>query len=204
MIRTRPLFRVFALAAAAFIGATAGAAPAAAGPRPQSTSMPGMSQGTMSMSGMTMRRRKASGEPASAAAALGLTGAQRITVYVLPGGSGLGFTGPDKAHHDTMVPSSFVLRKGVPVTFTVINLDDMSHSITAPGLGVSVVIKPGTDRKDGGVTPSTTTYRFTPAKTGEFRWYCIFPCDMPNHWAMSASYDGPGRDGFMAGIIRVL
>ncbi|MGH8295959.1 MAG: hypothetical protein ACRETZ_10775 [Steroidobacteraceae bacterium] len=142
--------------------------------------------------------------PAGAAAALGIAGAQHITAYVLPGERGLGFTGPDGVHHDTMVPSSFVLRKGIPVTFTVVNLDDMRHSITAPGLGVNIVIKPGIDRRSGGITPSTTTYTFTPIKTGEFRWHCVFPCDMPSHWAMTASYDGPDRDGFMAGTIRVL
>jgi heme/copper-type cytochrome/quinol oxidase subunit 2 len=125
-------------------------------------------------------------------------------VYVLPGGSGFGFTGPDKAHHDTVVPSSFVLRKGVPVIITVVNLDNMRHSITAPGLGVNIIVKPGGDRRNGAVAPGSITYTFIPAKAGQFRWFCVFPCDMPQHWAMSASYDGPGRDGFMAGIIRVL
>ena len=160
--------------------------------------MTGISHGAMSMGGPNAGSR-----PAVDGSALGITGAQHFTVYILPGASGLGFTGPDKAHHDTVVPSSFVLRKGVPVTFTVINLDDMSHSITAPGLGVNIIVKPGIDR-NGGVAPSTTTYTFIPAKVGEFRWFCVFPCDMPTHWAMTASYDGPDRDGFMAGIIRVL
>ena len=131
--------------------------------------------------------------------ALGIKRETHFTVYVLPGSNGVGFTGPDKAHHDTMVPSSFVLRKGTRVTFTVVNLDDMKHSITAPGLGVNIIIKAGVERKNGTIAPSTTTYTFIPAKAGEFRWYCVFPCDMPQHWAMSASYDGPDRDGFMAG-----
>lgn len=161
--------------------------------------MSAMSQGAMSMGG-----RRANTPPVVDASVLGIAGTQRITVYVLPGGTGLGFTGPDKAHHDTVVPSSFVLRKGVPVTVTVVNLDDMPHSITAPGLGVNIIIKPGDDRRNGAVAARTTTYTFTPAKAGEFRWFCVFPCDMPQHWAMSPSYDGPDRDGFMAGIIRVL
>jgi heme/copper-type cytochrome/quinol oxidase subunit 2 len=196
MRRVRSLSLALALAAAAFVAAPwhhrAWGAPLGQG-------MSGMSRGAMAMSG-----RNAAHRSDAAAAALGIAGAQHITVYVLPGGNGLGFTGPDKTHHDTLVPSSFVLRKGIPVTFTVINLDDMRHSITAPQLGIDVIIKPGIDRKDGGVAPTTTTYTFIPAKTGEFRWFCVFPCDMPSHWAMSASYDGPDRNGFMAGIIRVL
>lgn len=168
-----------------------------------------VSQGEgMAMVGMSHAAAPKSGpkgsRPTIDRSALGIVGARHFTVYVLPGGSGLGFTGPDRAHHDTMVPSSFVLRKGVPVTFTVINLDDMSHSITAPGLGIDIIVKPGIDRKNGAVAPSTTTYTFIPAKAGEFRWFCVLPCDMPTHWAMTASYDGPDRDGFMAGTIRVL
>jgi heme/copper-type cytochrome/quinol oxidase subunit 2 len=158
----------------------------------------------MSMPGMDMGGKKLGSQQAADVSALGIKGQTHISVYVLPGSNGLGFTGPDKAHHDTMVPSSFVLRKGTPVTFTVVNLDDMKHSITVPGLGVNLIIKAGVDGRNGTIAPSTTTYTFIPAKAGEFRWYCVFPCDMPRHWAMSASYDGPDRDGFMAGIIRVL
>lgn len=161
----------------------------------------------MSMNGMSQGAKPASAASRSAtvaASALRIAGVEHLTVYVLPGGGGLGFVGPDKAHHDTVVPSSFVLRRGVPVTVTVINFDDMRHSITAPGLGIDIVIKPGLLRKGGHITPVTTTYIFTPTRVGEFRWFCLFPCDMPSHWAMSASYDGPDRDGFMAGIFRVL
>jgi len=198
MLRTRSLSLILALASAAFLGTVVSGSVRAAA-RHEDMSMSAMSQGAMSMDG-----RKVDKHPAADLAALRIGRAQHFTVYVLAGGSGLGFTGPDKAHHDTVVPSSFVLRKGVPVTFTVINLDDMSHSITAPGLGVNIIVRPGIDRKNGAIAPSTTTYTFTPAKAGEFRWYCIFPCDMPTHWAMSASYGGPDRDGFMAGVIRVL
>ncbi|MGH8317718.1 MAG: cupredoxin domain-containing protein [Steroidobacteraceae bacterium] len=197
-MRTRSLSLILALASAAFLGA-AGFPPARAAPQNQGMSMTGMSHGAISMGG-----RKVGSQSAVDESALGISGAQHITVYVLPGSNGLGFIGPDKAHHDTVVPSSFVLRKGVPVTFTVINLDDMRHSITAPGLGVNIVIKAGVDRRNGAVAPSTTTYTFVPRRVGQFRWHCVFPCDMPQHWAMSASYDGPDRDGFMAGIIRVI
>jgi heme/copper-type cytochrome/quinol oxidase subunit 2 len=196
MPRTRSLRLVLVLAKAAFLAAAF--YPAFAASHDQGSAMDAMSHGAMSMGG-----RKEGGQPAVDISGLGITGEQRITVYV-PGGSGLGFTGPDKQHHDTVVPSSFVLRKGVPVVVTVINLDDMRHSITAPGLGVNIIIMPGSARKNGTITPSSTTYTFTPGKVGQFRWFCVFPCDMPQHWAMSADYDGPDRDGFMAGIIRVL
>lgn len=193
----RTLSLMLTLASGAFLG-TAGVQPAWAASQGHGMSMPAMTSNAMTMGG-----RKVGGQRAVNGSALGISGTERITVYVLPGGRGFGFTGPDNAHHDTVVPSSFVLRKGVPVTLTLINLDDMNHSITAPGLGVNIVIKPGVDRKDGAVTPSVTTYTFVPGKAGEFRWFCVFPCDMPQHWAMTASYDGPDRDGFMAGIIRV-
>ena len=198
MLRFGLSFQVTAFAGAVLLGA-AGVPTAWAGSVDHGRAMTMPSDGAMSMGGPTV-----GSQPAFDASASRITGPQHITVYVLPGGNGLGFTGPDMAHHDTVVPSSFVLRKGVAVTFTVINFDDMHHSITAPGLGVNIIVKPGIDRRNGAITPSTTTYTFTPTKAGQFRWFCVFPCDMPTHWAMSASYDGPDRDGFMAGIIRVL
>lgn len=207
MLRTRSLALILALTGAIFLGAT-GSRPAGAATQGQSTSMTGMAgmagMAGMSQGAMSMGDPKGGSPPPADPAALGITGTQHITVYVLPGANGLGFTGPDETHHDTFVPSSFVLRKGVPVILTVINLDDMNHSITAPGLGLNIIVKPGIDQRNGAVAPRTTTYTFTPAKAGEFRWFCVFPCDMPTHWAMSASYDGRDRDGFMAGIIRVL
>ena len=128
---------------------------------------------------------------------------EHITVYVLPGE--MGFLGPDGKHHDTIAPSDFVLHVGVPVVFTVVNYDDGGHSITAPKLGVNIMIKPGTDiGKNGPVKPTITTYSFTPARAGEFHWNCDVMCDGPSHWAMSAGFDGPGRDGYMAGWFKVL
>lgn len=198
MLRTRSPCLVLVLASTAFLAQAVFHAAFAAS-QDQGMSMLPMSHGAMSMGA-----REVGDQPLVDVSGIGVAGPEHITVYVLPGGGGLGFTGPDKAHHDTMVPSSFVLAKGVPVSLTVINLDDMRHSITAPGLGVNIIVKPGVKRRNGAVAPSTTTYTFTPAKAGEFRWFCAFPCDMPQHWAMSPSYDGPDRDGFMAGIIRVL
>jgi heme/copper-type cytochrome/quinol oxidase subunit 2 len=126
---------------------------------------------------------------------------QHYTIYVLPGS--MGFVGPDKQHHDTIAPSDFVLKAGVPVTFTVVNFDDGSHSITSQGLGLNIMIKPGKDEPNGGINPTVTTYTLTPTKKGEFRWNCMVMCDGPSHWAMSSGFDGPGQDGYMAGWIKV-
>ena len=125
---------------------------------------------------------------------------QHYTVYVMPGG--MGFVGPDGQHHDTISPSFFVLKVGVPVTFTVVNFDDGSHSMTAPGL-MNIMIAPGTDESDGSIKPAVTTYTFTPTTAGEFKWHCVVKCDGPSHWSMSNSFNGMGQDGYMAGLIKV-
>ncbi len=139
---------------------------------------------------------------AVASAFSGVT-SQNYTVYVLPGD--MGFMGPSNRHHDTIAPSSFVLKVGVPVTFTVVNFDDGGHSMTSTGLGMNIMIKPGTDEADGSIKPTVTTYTFTPTKKGAFHWNCMERCDGPDHWAMSTAPNGnPGRDGYMGGWIRVL
>ena len=142
-------------------------------------------------------------DSAVASAFSGVT-SQHYTVYVLPGG--MGFMGPgNKHHHDTIAPSNFVLKVGVPVTFTVVNFDDGGHSITSAGLGVNIIINPGTDEADGSIKPTVTTYTFTPIKKGQFQRNCIVKCDGPSHWAMSMAPDGmAGRDGYMGGWFQVL
>jgi hypothetical protein len=132
-----------------------------------------------------------------------------IALYVLP--AEMGFTGPDKKHHDTIAPSDFVLHRGVPATLTVINYDDGMHTIFAPDLDLNVTIEAGVQAKSanangaaGKIKPTTTTYTFTPQTAGEFRWQCVVICDGPSHWAMSDDDDGPGRLRFMAGWIKVL
>ena len=122
-----------------------------------------------------------------------------ISMTVLTDESG-GLKGPDGERHDTMIPANLVLHKGVPVTISVANYDDMPHTITAPGLKLNVVIKPGKE-VDGKMVPTTTTFSFTPSAAGEFRWHCITPCDP---WTMVKTFDGPDRDGFMAGYFVVL
>ncbi len=145
------------------------------------------------------------GTASAVASAFGGVTSQNYTVYVLPGG--MGFMGPDNRHHDTIAPSNFVLKVGVPVTFTVINFDDGGHSITSTGLGLNIMINPGIDEADGSIKPVVTTYTFTPTKKGEFHWNCMVMCDggPTDHWAMSTAADGqPGRDGFMGGWFQVL
>ena len=145
---------------------------------------------------------------------------QFFTVRVMPGKMGL--LGPDGLHHDSIEPSTFVLRKGVPVTLRVINYDDAFHSIAAPGLGLIVMIKPGIDMKKGekaeagnevneprpeaGVKPTISTITFTPTKRGQFRWNCAITCDggKTKNWSMSAGVGGSGQLGYMAGYFTVL
>jgi heme/copper-type cytochrome/quinol oxidase subunit 2 len=130
---------------------------------------------------------------------------QNLTIYVMP--DDLGLVGPDKLHHDSFIPASFVLKAGEQVQLTVINYDDVPHSITAPGLGLNLVVKPGTDVAGSDqVTPVTTTFTFTPTKKGQFRWHCMFPCDTGTGKgvAMKSSFDGQDADGFMAGYIEVI
>jgi heme/copper-type cytochrome/quinol oxidase subunit 2 len=153
--------------------------------------------------------------PSTPRAAAAVPAPEEITVYVLPGASG--FTGPDQKHHDTIAPSEFVLHRGVPVTFKIVNYDDGMHTIFAPDLDLNITIEPATPGKAqkasveddnaenvSANTPTTTTFTFTPEERGEFRWWCVAMCDAPSHWAMSDDYDGPARDGFMAGKIKVL
>ena len=146
--------------------------------------------------------------PAHAAPA----GAEVVTFYVLPDEQGI--PGPDGKHHDTFLPSSVIVMQGVPITLRFVNYDDMSHTMTVPGLGLNIVIAAATPRKSGvgtmretgseesgsAIVPGITTYRLTPTKIGQFRWHCNVMCDP---WAMRASTDGPSRDGFMAGYIVV-
>ena len=130
---------------------------------------------------------------------------QHVTIYVMA--DEMGLVGPDKLHHDSFIPSSFVLKAGEPVQLTIINYDDTQHSLTAPDLSLNIMVKPGKDVAGSDqVTPTTTTYTFTPTKKGQFRWHCIFPCDSGTGkgMAMKSSYDGQDADGFMAGYIEVI
>jgi heme/copper-type cytochrome/quinol oxidase subunit 2 len=138
-----------------------------------------------------------------AGAASSTSGKQQLTVYIFRGVTHI--KGPDGKSHDTMVPSNFVVKAGVPVQVKVINNDEASHSITAPTLGLDQIIKPGNQTGPKTVSPVTTTFTFTAKKKGVYRWYCKVPCDhKANLWAMGPGYSGPSKEGFMAGFIVVI
>jgi heme/copper-type cytochrome/quinol oxidase subunit 2 len=127
---------------------------------------------------------------------------QSLIIYVFGGKEGI--KGPDGNPHDTVVPSSFVIKAGQPVNVTVINYDESPHSITSSELGINLMIKPGKEVGDT-VQPVTTTFTFTAQKPGVYRWSCVIPCDKGHGmWAMGEGYGGPGKEGFMAGNIVVV
>jgi hypothetical protein len=114
----------------------------------------------------------------------------------------LGQKGPDGLRHDTTYGANFSVEKGQRVVVTVYNFDEGPHTITAKALGLNVKI-PGAKNEEKGV-PSKTIFSFTAKKVGTFRWFCTLPCDAgQKYWAMSASKNGIGQDGFMAGYITV-
>jgi plastocyanin len=90
--------------------------------------------------------------------------------------------GPEGEKHDAFTQTDFTLNPGRPQTLRIDNTDTVPHSITAPGAGVNIVIKPGTH-----------TYTLLVSKPGRYLWFCIFPCD---EWAME-------HPGYMSGYINV-
>ncbi len=131
------------------------------------------------------------------------TGAeQSITMYVFRGVQGI--LGPDGKGHDTIVPTNFVVKAGIPVNLEIINYDEGAHTITCKSLGLDIQIKGGHEVGNT-VQPVTTKASFTPSKKGTFRWYCALTCDAGGHgWAMEQGYAGPGKEGYMAGFIVVM
>ncbi len=125
----------------------------------------------------------------------------RVVISVVPHA----LPGPDGKRHDAFLPSNLVLKAGVEATLVLVNYDDMAHSLTAPNLGLNVMIPAAREGAGGVVTPSVTTYVFTPGKKGTFRWFCAIPCDgAAGGWAMTPGFDGPGRDGYMAGYFAII
>ena len=136
---------------------------------------------------------------------------QQLTIYIFRGVEGV--VGPDGKGHDAMVPSTFAVKVGVKVKVTVLNYDEGPHTITAPGLHLNAVIKPGTEfekapkgagptERLNSVKPGVTHFTFTVKKAGVYRWHCALPCDAgAGGWAMGSSKTGPGELGFMAGYI---
>jgi plastocyanin len=137
---------------------------------------------------------------------------QQLTLYIFRGKEAIGGA-PDGKGHDTMVPSTFGVKVGVPVQVTVVNYDEGAHTITAPSLGLNQMIKPGTEFEKApagagateilnSVKPGITHFTFTVKKAGVYRWNCALPCDAgANGWAMTSGQGGASQDGFMAGYI---
>ncbi|HEY2654852.1 MAG TPA: hypothetical protein VGI55_03625 [Solirubrobacteraceae bacterium] len=88
--------------------------------------------------------------------------------------------GPDGKLHDAFSVTNFDVRAGHPVKLVINNTDSAPHSITAPGAGVDIVIRPGVH-----------TYSLLVRRTGRFEWFCKYPCDP---YAMSHA-------GYMRGYI---
>lgn len=123
-----------------------------------------------------------------------------ILVSVLPHAR----MGSDHQRHSAFIPSDYVIHAGQEVTLKIVNSDPMPHTIISPDLGTSIVI-PAARRQGDRLSPSVTAYHFRPAHKGVFRWYCSTPCDTgAGGWAMNADFDGPDRDGFMAGYFYVV
>jgi plastocyanin len=92
--------------------------------------------------------------------------------------------GPDGKMHDSFSKTDFAVKVGQPTTLRIDNQDANSHSITAPGTGVSIVVLPGIH-----------SYTINATTAGRFQWICIIPCDSEtNGWAMT-------HPGYMAGYI---
>ena len=88
-----------------------------------------------------------------------ILGSHPITIAIYPGGS----------HGEHVTPGNFAVQAGVPVTITMVNHTLEPHTLTVPGLGFSVYIRPGAKG-----SPSKTVFAFTSNKRGVFRWYCAF------------------------------
>jgi plastocyanin len=161
------------------------------------------------VAGLALSAGPAFGAPAKRAHAAAF---QTLTIYVFRGKEAIPGA-PDGKGHDTMVPATFAVKVGIPVKVTVINYDEGEHTITAPGLHLNALIKPGkeftTAPAGAGATevlnevaPGVTHFTFTVKKAGVYRWHCALPCDAgANGWAMKSDKTGSAKLGFMAGYI---
>lgn len=137
----------------------------------------------------------------SASIAKGESG-ESVSMEILNGerAKKLGHLGPDGLGHDMYLPSDVTVKVGDKVTVTVTNYDEGAHTFTAPELGVNAEIKPAINADKG--IPSKTTFTFTVAKAGKFRWYCALPCDgKQKGWAMTPGKSGPDQEKYMAGYV---
>jgi hypothetical protein len=92
--------------------------------------------------------------------------------------------GPDGKMHDSFSKTNFAVKVGKPTQLRIDNKDPTTHSITAPGTGVAIVVLPGVH-----------TYTINATTAGRFEWTCIIPCDSDaKGWAMT-------HPGYMAGYV---
>jgi hypothetical protein len=92
--------------------------------------------------------------------------------------------GPDGKMHDSFSKTNFAVKVGKPTQLRIDNKDAGTHSITAPGAGVAIVVLPGVH-----------TYTINATTAGRFEWVCIIPCDSDaKGWAMT-------HPGYMAGYV---
>jgi hypothetical protein len=98
--------------------------------------------------------------------------------------SGENKRGPDGKMHDSFSKTDFAVKVGKPTRLRINNHDDVQHSITSAGTGVSITVLPGVH-----------TYTMVAKTAGRFMWMCVIPCDSPaKGWAMT-------HPGYMAGYI---
>ncbi len=74
--------------------------------------------------------------------------------------------GTDGKLHDAFSVTNYYVHVGKPVKLVINNADSTDHSITAPGAGVNITVRPGTH-----------TYTLLVRHAGRFLWTCIMPCD---------------------------
>jgi len=139
------------------------------------------------------------GRPLSVAAQLSVS--VRLRIY----GPARKLIGPDKLPHVAYVPSEIEVDANRLITVTVINEDHEYHTLTCPGLFIDQEMAAADIDAHGKIVPVKTTFTFTAAQSGVYRWFCRYACDQQSHmWAMGAGYTGRGKEGFMAGRIIVV
>lgn len=77
------------------------------------------------------------------------------------------------SHGEHVLPVHFAVEPGLPTHVTFVNYTRTFHTFTAPGLGVTALIRPA-----HGATPTRTTVTFTARDFGVFDWACVLcPAD---------------------------
>ena len=71
-------------------------------------------------------------------------------------------------HGEHVTPLHLAVEPGLPVHITFTNYTAKFHTFTAPGLGITALIRPA-----HGNTPTKTTITFTAHSYGVFDWTCV-------------------------------